>query len=196
MRLAAAGLAAALILPPSATAASPHLSFSLDAAWFLPTQESLRLAYASTKIPLTLRLHFHFDRGFGLYAGCRWLQAGGETVAVAPQFTDPAYPTRLQVATAQAGIIYAIDHKRLSLHLGCGLGYTAYREKWLDASFSASGKSLGLSADAALLIPLWKKISARVRCGLLYLPTEKSESSADEVLLGGFETALGLHWRF
>jgi hypothetical protein len=178
LKAARTGLLVALAVLGLGTAATAqHLTASLGAAGFFPSNAAYREIYGRG-LAVAGDLWLSFERHYGL--------------AVAGPGGDGSYPLSFRRTTVPLLAFYQIGTKAVTLRLGAGAGFHSYRESWdtIDLAFKDTkvGTRLTLAFSAAVL----GRFSLYTSMTYDTVPTGAGGALASNIDLGGFQVLGGL----
>jgi hypothetical protein len=190
LKAARTGLLVALAVLGLGTAATAqHLTASLGAAGFFPSNAAYREIYGRG-LAVAGDLWLSFERHFGLVVGFGRLSDYG--LAVAGPGGDGSYPLSFRRTTVPLLAFYQIGTKAVTLRLGAGAGFHSYRESWdtIDLAFKDTkvGTRLTLAFSAAVL----GRFSLYTSMTYDTVPTGAGGALASNIDLGGFQVLGGL----
>jgi hypothetical protein len=193
MRARRVGACLALaVLGLAAAAPAQHLTVSLGAGGFFPSDAAYRQIYGNGTV-IAGEAWLAFEKHFGLAVGFGRLSDDGLAVPVSGG--EASFPLSFTRTIVPLLVFYELGSKAVTVRLGAGAGFHSYRESWqtvdLDFSDSKVGPRLVLAVSAAILGRLSLYASATYDS----IPTGAGASLATNIDLGGFQVLGGLAYR-
>lgn len=182
-------LAAAAVLGLAGAMPAQHLTVSLGAGGFFPSDAAYRQIYGGG-LAFSADAWLAFEKHFGLAVGFARLSDDG--LAVPLGGGESAYPLSFRRTTVPLLAFYVLDAGAFSVRLGAGAGFHSYRESWdtVDLSFRDNkvGARVVLAVSAAVRGPLSLFVSATYDT----IPTGAGAALASDIDLGGLQILGGL----
>jgi hypothetical protein len=182
-------LVALVVLGLAAAGSAQHLTVSLGAAGFFPSDAACRRIYGSG-MAVAGSAWISFEKHFGLAVGFGRLSDHG--LAVAGPGGDGSYPLSFRRTTVPLLVFYQLGPKAVTLRLGAGAGFHSYRESWdtIDLEFHDTkvGAHLSLALSAAVL----GRLSLYTSVTYDTIPTGAGAALASHIDLGGIQVLGGL----
>lgn len=177
------------VLGLAAAATAQHLTVSVGAAGFFPSDAAYRRIYGRG-LAVAGDAWLAFERHFGLAVGFGRLSDDG--LAVSGPGGDGTYPLSIRRTTVPLLVFYQLGTKAVTLRLGAGAGFHSFRESWdtVDLAYSDRkvGARLALSVSAAVL----GRFSVCASVTYDTIPTGAGAALASHIELGGFQAFGGL----
>jgi hypothetical protein len=185
-------LLALAVLGLAGAAAAQHLTVSLGAGVFAPSDEAYRRIYGNGAV-FGGDAWLTFQKHFGLAVGFARLSDDG--LAVPMGGGEAAYPLSFRRTTVPVLAFYQLGLKAVTVRLAAGAGFHSYRESWdtVDLEFKDSriGPRVALAVSAAVL----GRLSLFASAIYDFIPTGTGAALATNINLGGFQVQGGLAFR-
>ncbi len=189
-RVGAALALAVLALAPAA--AAQHLTVSLAAGGFFPSDATYRQLYGNGTVIageawLTFEKHFGLAVGFG--------RLSDEGLAVPVSGGEASFPLSFTRTTVPLLVFYELGSRAVTVRLGAGAGFHSYRESWQTVDLEFSDNKVGPRLVLAVSAAIFGRLSLHASATYDSIPTGAGAALATNIDLGGFQVLGGLAYR-
>jgi hypothetical protein len=193
MRARRVGAALALaILGLAAAATAQHLTVSLAAGGFSPSDATYRQIYGNGMV-IAGDAWLAFEKHFGLAFGFGRLSDDGLAVPVSGGAAS--FPLSFTRTTVPLLFFYELGSKAVTVRLGAGAGFHSYRESWQTVDLEFSDSKVGPRLVLAVSAAIFRRLSLYASATYDSIPTGAGAALATDIDLGGFQVLGGLAYR-
>ena len=193
MRARQVGAALALaVLGMAAAATAQHLTVSLAAGGFFPSDETYRQIYGNGMV-IAGDAWLAFEKHFGLAVGYGRLSDDGLAVPVSGG--EASFPLSFTRTTVPLLVFYELGSKAVTVRLGAGAGFHSYRESWQTVDLEFSDSKVGPRLVLAVSAAIFGRLSLYASATYDSIPTGEGAALATNIDLGGFQVLGGLAYR-
>ena len=193
MRARRVGAALALaVLGLAAAATAQHLTVSLAAGGFSPSDATYRQIYGNGTV-IAGEAWLAFEKHFGLAVGYGRLSDDGLAVPVSGG--EASFPLSFTRTTVPLLVFYELGSKAVTVRLGAGAGFHSYRESWQTVDLEFSDSKVGPRLVLAVSAAIFGRLSLYASATYDSIPTVEGAALATNIDLGGFQVLGGLAYR-
>jgi hypothetical protein len=193
MRARRVGACLALaVLGLAAAATAQHLTVSLGAGGFFPSDTAYRQIYGNGMV-IAGDAWLSFEKHFGLAVGYGRLSDDGLAVPISGG--EASFPLSFRRTTVPLLAFYEFVSKAVTVRLGAGAGFHSYRETWQTVDLEFSDNILAPRLVLAVSAALFGRLSLYASATYDSIRTGAGAALGTDIDLGGFQVIGGLAYR-
>jgi hypothetical protein len=193
MRARRVGACLALaVLGLAAAAPAQHLTVSLGAGGFFPSDAAYRQIYGNGTV-IAGEAWLAFEKHFGLAVG--YGRLSDEGLAVPVSGGEASFPLSFTRSTVPLLVFYELGSKAVTVRFGAGAGFHSYRESWDTVELEFSDKKVGPRLVLAVSAAVFGRLSLYASATYDSVPTGAGAALDTNIDLGGFQVLGGLAYR-
>jgi hypothetical protein len=193
MRAGRVGTCLALaVLGLAAAAPAQHLTVSLGAGGFFPSDATYRQIYGNGMV-MSGEAWLAFEKHFGLAVG--YGRLSDEGLAVPVSGGEASFPLSFRRTTVPLLAFYEFGSKAVTLRLGAGAGFHSYRESWDTVDLEFSDKMVAPRLVLAVSAAVFGRLSVYASATYDSIRTGAGAALDTNIDLGGFQVLGGLAYR-
>jgi hypothetical protein len=180
------------VLGMAAAAAAQHLTVSLGAGGFFPSDATYRRIYGDG-LAMAGDAWLAFEKHFGLAVG--YGQISDDGLAVPVSGGGASFPLSFRRTTVPLLAFYEFGSKAVTVRLAAGAGFHSYRESWQTVDLEFSDTKVAPRLVLAVSAAVFGRLSVHASATYDSISTGAGAALATDIDLGGFQVLGGLAYR-